>query len=426
MNLQSGSIRIGNERLSRVWTFLLVLTLLDSLFNYFIQQAVGTPLPTNAAVAMLVLLALAYTNIGRGIPTISVLLLLSIGVAGYLVGAITAVPDTVMQAGKVFTAVMSLFIGFNAFRHARSARQLVHVFLCVGSLYIVVCLIALLKIFPSVFPVINSYGFRDGVLFSRPEVTIDQNFQIFYLFIVVFSFAIKERKLYEIAGILGAVASIFILLTLQTRSGLLIMLAVTGLASVLPVLQRKRNMLWLLAVFGVVAMLVLTHADKIMEVAAGMISRMGDDEFKTFWGRVYSARYLFEKLINPLWWVPRGNGEFFMLTGNIPHFSPTGAFLEGGILALVMWFGLFLWPLVRWSGKVIKISADEVMVIAAIGAAASMAASLSLNAHLFNGCWLWAGALIGAEHRLRCNCRIAASQERAELNEVDNRVVQPA
>jgi hypothetical protein len=426
MTWQSKAIRVGNERLSRVWTFLLVLTLLDSLFNYFIRQAVGNPLPTNAAVAMLVPVALAFTNIARGVPTIRILLLLSMGVAGYLVGAVIAVPDTVSQAGKVFTAVMSLFIGYNAFRHTPSARRLAHVFLYIGALYIAVCLIALSNILPSVFPVISTYGFRDGILFSRPEVTTDQNFQIFYLFIVVFCFAIKERKRYEIAGVLGAGAAIFILLKLQTRSGLLIMFAAAGLASVLPVLQRKRNVLWLLAVSGVMAILVLTHADKIMAAAAGMISRIGDDDFKTFWGRVHAAGYLFEKLINPLWWVPRGNGEYLKLTRNIPHFSPTGALLEGGILALVMWLGLFLWPLLRCFRKILMTSADEVMVIAAIGAAASVVAALSLNAHLFNGCWLWAGALMGAEHRLRYKYKITALQEGAELNAVDHRIVQPA
>ena len=168
-------------------------------------------------------------------------------------------------------------------------------------------------------------------------------------------------------------------------------------------------------VFTAFVLIVAIKLDDIQDIASGILDRFFNDDFHTFWGRVISATYLFEKIVNPVWWFPRGNSEFIALYKDVPHFNPTAVFLEGGIIALAAWVALVLLPLFKGVAAVLKKKTDVFEALIVVGAGITFVAGLTLNTPYYEHAWLWAGALLGGLIKKKNSRRAALIRKRAQL-----------
>ncbi len=80
----------------------------------------------------------------------------------------------------------------------------------------------------------------------------------------------------------------------------------------------------------------------------------------------------------------------------MPHFNPTAFLLEGGILAVIGWIILHLWPVLRLIVRVAQRRADLVQLLAMLAGTTMLVVSLSLNVPHVKQILLWAGAAWGA------------------------------
>ena len=210
--------------------------------------------------------------------------------------------------------------------------------------------------------------------------------------------------------------ALFTVVTLQTRSGTILLGLSFGLAVIYPVwMKSKGSVFRLLLVFTAFVLIVAIKLDDIQDIASGILDRFFNDDFHTFWGRVISATYLFEKIVNPVWWFPRGNSEFIALYKDVPHFNPTAVFLEGGIIALAAWVALVLLPLFKGVAAVLKKKTDGFEALIVVGAGITFVAGLTLNTPYYEHAWLWAGALLGGLIKKKNSRRAALIHKRAQL-----------
>lgn len=386
-----------------LWFIMFGYVLIDSLGAYFIWNRIG--FPHNSLLVVMMVPALFIWGFKKTLPprreSIAIVLIL----AGFLIGVLF---NAEVGLGKVFqlaTALMAFTVGYMACRWTSDSDKFIKLFFVVGVLYVVTCVIALLKLYPGIFPIINSIGFRaNGEMLSRPEVTIDQNFQIFYLFFIPALFILEFKYvLYLCISVLTAL-SLYVLISLQTRSGVLIQVGVLAIVWIVAPIANKKYGRYKLVLLPMISLVLLVvFFDKIVDLSGPLLERSQSKEVNTFEGRIYSATYLFSDILNPLHWFPQGNEEFTKKVGGIPHFNPTAMYLEGGILALIGWILLFMMPLLRMGRLFIKNKLDLLASLIMVCGLASMMAQLSLNAPLYDHVWLWGGAVIGSLYRIRAS-----------------------
>lgn len=376
------------------------VVLLDSMESYLLLHIAHVSFPVNAVVPALMLLVALRWGAGLFVPPPIVILELIVLIGAFLVGVIFGDIYGWERMLPIGGMVAAFLIGFAAGRWIQDVNAFATVLLVVGSIYSVVCIIALLKLIPDYFPIINAYGNRDGETVIRPEVTIDQNFQVFYLFYIGLLLFLPVRWVRTSIICLASLAAAYTLARVYSRSGVLLFGAALAFAWVTPLVyprfgRRKLIVLPLLAV-----LFAAWNFEWIVNVTAQIVYRFTDPEsYGTFYGRVYSAQYLLQHLFNPEFWVPQGDRKFLALTGNIPHFNPTAVYLEGGLLGLLAWFGLVAWPVGVLGVRYLRRGLDAVGILFFGGGLVVFAAQLSLNAPLYDHVWLWAGAATGALYR---------------------------
>jgi len=312
---------------------------------------------------------------------------------------------------KSFSALVSLLIGYYAFRQINNERYLSIVFLVAGSIYTLVCFIAVLRVAPGLFPVIDALWADGWTLVSRPEVTTDQNFQIYYLFFLCFILFFSVTNITRALVLLGSVLALYSLSQLQTRSGVLLYLA----AFLLSVYGAARlnfiKPVYIFLAAGLGLIVIVNKIDAIYGMASYLIDRFVDDDYRNLEGRVKSASYLLELVASPIaWFVPQGLGSFERLFGGFPHSNYTAIFLEGGILSFFGFLVLQVFTIVRVGLLSLKYKLDSVTLAALFGAMISLMGSLSLCVPYHEHVYLWVGALIGAEMRLRHIARLRRRQ----------------
>ena len=314
------------------------------------------------------------------------------------IGLLTGIP-LVEEIGwrrvlEIVGLISAYFIGYAFFRNLEDKQILLQVLAISSLLYVAVCVMALTKIAPSVFPLEILIWSDSGILRERPAVMTDQNFQVFYLFPTVLCLVLQRTKIGLLITTIGLALSFYILANLQTRSGILIM---AGLI-VLTVYAQKRSKrgTQLLAVLGVAlaGAMILVALWKLPSFEL-LLTRFSSGDYATAQGRLSSFTYLFEKLWNPLNWLPIGNSEFLKLTGNRPHSNPTALFLEGGLIALFAWGALVLHPAWKLGLLYLRGRLDQLSQVCLLGGVGSLVAQLALNVPVMDQVWLWAGALGG-------------------------------
>lgn len=385
----------------KIWFFMFGYLLIDSLGTYFFWNKVGFP-HNSLLVIMFVVVFLGW-GFMKSIPHRKEILSIALIIFGFLLGIVLNDDMGISKLFKLATALMAFVVGYTACRWTSDSDRFLKLFLSVGSLYVITCIMALLQLYPSLFPIVYSTGFRaSGQLVTRPEITIDQNFQVFYLFFIPSVFMLDFKILRYTFACLLTFLGLYVLIALQTRSGLLIFLGVLMIVWVAaPTVNRKYGRYKLILLPIVTAVVFVVFYDKILSISEPLLERFQSKEVKTLEGRMFSATYLFKYLLNPLYWLPQGNEEFVNKMGDVPHFNPTAMYLEGGMFALIGWFMLFVTPLVKMGLLFIKNKLDLLASLIMVCGIASMMAQLSLNAPLYDHVWLWGGAVIGSLDRIR-------------------------
>ena len=193
---------------------------------------------------------------------------------------------------------------------------------------------------------------------------------------------------------------------MRTLIRLFLLLAILiGLCLVVPLKYKQLGCTktFVIPLLGV--LLFMLNMERILEASTGLIERFSEHRYNTLHGRIYSAQYLLERLLDPKWWIPQGYSDFLSSSKNIPHFNPAAFYLEGGILALIAWFFIFATPLARLAGQFFRGRMDSLAVMIFSGALVVFAAQLSLNVPFQEQVWLWAGAVIGTDQRIQIGYR---------------------
>ena len=329
------------------------------------------------------------------IPSTHQLVALIVGFLSFAVGVLT-IPDVPQwRFFTVATAFCAWLIGYFASRNINNSESLACLLLSIGLIYSVVCTIALLKIFPSIFHITNYVGYKYGSLVIRPEITTDQNFQIFYLFPLLLPLILPFRLLRGTLTIIGAILAIFVLAQIKTRSGFLVFLGITALCFSAPLFTKNIGRKKIIVLPILLCLLFIANIPFILEHGAGLIDRLTNDEYSSLRGRIYSFLYIFDKLLDFNYWIPHGNAEFLKKTGSLPHSNSTAVFLEGGILGLYMWISLILIPTCVIFYHFLRRRLSDYQTMLMAGAIASFVIQLSLNAPLHEHVWLWSGILCG-------------------------------
>ena len=341
----------------------------------------------------------------------------------FVVGFSIAVP---MQNGiglyrllQIASAGTAFLVGFVFFKTARDEEKLANLLLFATSIYLIICLLALYKIAPGVFPLETMLWSNNGVLNERPSVMTDQNFQVFYLFPVVLLMALPFRLIRGTMVLVCVIGSLLVLAKLQTRSGVLIISGLTLLAIIAPfkiASLGRRKIVVLPAVGILIAILILPLA---LSQAGLLLERFSgsDGDFRTLVGRLHSFTYLFENLWNPMWWLPRGNNEFVAITGNTPHSNATAMFLEGGILGLLAWFALLIVPLWRYFRLFRRRQLDNIGAMLMLAGIGTFVMQMTLNVPVMDQVWLWMGAMAGGLTRMRLQAQAQRASENSESSQ---------
>ena len=375
-------------------TFCIILIFADSLINYFLRTFFH-PLPVNTLVIIPFFGLFLLRRLPNIIPGYRTITWLFIAVLGYTIGVFSAPDITAHRFLEIASAILAFLVGFGFFKNNDNENMVARLFIYITIAYVIVCLLALSRHMPSIFPVIDQIWSQNGILQRRPEVTTDQNFQVFYLFPAALLLSLPFKLKRFTLNILVVVGSLLVLAKLQTRSGTLIFLGAIFLSLISPLFvkslgRKKLTTLPILGFFAVVAAIPI-----IISSADLLIYRFFHTDYRTGLGRLYSFLYIFEHAWDPTWWLPQGNESYIIATGNKPHSNITAAFLEGGILGLLSWIALVLLPVFRLSKRFLFGRLTNFAVIGFIGCVTMFVTQLSLNVPMVDQVWLWSGAAIG-------------------------------
>lgn len=400
-----------------------ILISLDSLLVYFSKQFTGAIYQVNLSIPLLLLLVLATRGKRFLMPETHVFAMLSISTLGFMTGIILLPGLGLGRFFEITSALIAFIIGHAFIRWSKNSDEVTPILLGIGLVYVFTCVIALSNTLPTYFPVINKLWSLNGTLVNRPEITTDQNFQIFYLIPGLLVLSLPLKKLRAILTTICFIGSLYTMAQLQTRSGFLVCSSIGLMCVFAPIwtksLGRKKTILYPIAMMIAIAVFL----PLIYEYASGLILRFTNTDYSTGLGRLHSFLYLFDKIYLPNWWLPHGNAEFISLTGNKPHSNPTAFFLEGGLLSLFAWFWLFVAPLYRLSRLFFKRRLDNLTTMLLIGGIAFLITQLSLNIPLMDQIWLWAGMILGAEARLKNLSKIKKNDEQQHKSDTLNDLV---
>lgn len=271
-------------------------------------------------------------------------------------------------------------------------------FLLISLIHTLVCLIAVLKISPSLFPVVDKPYFRDGRLISRPEITTDQTRQALYLFMNLCVIFTQRSNIKRLIAVIVSVGIVFIISKVQSRWSSLLFAVFFILSFLMAIQYKKISFATLLTWAFVGVAIIFWKSDSILVYLEDLIWRFKQVD-SSYGGRLISIVYLSEKIIDPNFWIPHGFNEFFKIHGAAPHSFPTMVYLNGGLLGLFCYISLTYIPLYILLKKVIKRKATEIEQIAFF--CGSFAVLLSITQPVIHHeiFWLIQGLVIGSYNR---------------------------
>jgi len=279
-----------------------------------------------------------------------------------------------------------------------SSKLITDHFLALSAFHALICLLALLKISPSIFPLIDAVYYNNGVPVSRPEITTDQTRQALYLLVslcVVFTQKSLSRNIISLAILL---ITIFIITKVQSRMSTIVVSLFTIIAYLMAIRFKVISMKMLFAGLSLVVLVILWKIGAIINFLANLIWRFQQVD-DSYGGRAGSIMYLFEKLAEPSYWIPTSYNEFFQQHGAAPHSFHTMVYLNAGLLGLICYLILIIVPLSILFKKILKRTATDYERIGFFCGSFTFLLSLTqpvINHEIF---WLMAGLTAGALSR---------------------------
>ncbi|MFW0776165.1 MAG: hypothetical protein ACN2B6_00395 [Rickettsiales bacterium] len=374
---------------------------LDTFFNYFLTNI---SIQFRVGILSLGAVGIVFLILGAKVFRISEKWILSIFFIqlSFLIGIFTAPDIGPARAFQIISISIYFYCGYLAFRWTNNTRLTQNIMIILSSVYITVCVLALLKVNPAIFPVIDSIWSKQGILESRPEITTDQNFQVFYLLPAALAIVMPLNLLrFMICSIL-VIGALYVLSQIQTRSGVIAFFIILflGLLSTVKNKNMGRKKLLAIPIIGITgAVFFLPY---IISAASLIIYRFTEHGYATAQGRLDSTLYLFTRFFDVTWWLPQGNSEFLQATGNVPHTNVTAFFLEAGIIGLVFWIYIIVIPTLSLGLRVFfRGRLDPTATVVCCASLGVLALQLTLNAPVHSQVWLWAGAVIAINERLK-------------------------
>jgi hypothetical protein len=427
VNLERASRGSFMQKAARFFSQLSVAWILfDSLLTYFTAVYTGEyrmdeRVQVNYIIAFFLCAVMLLGGWRLLLPPAHVIFGLVFLSTGFFI-AIMIVPEIpVGQAFSIIGALCAFIAGYSFFRWNEDENALARMFLFIGGLYLIVCLLALLRVAPGMFPTIDSARMEHGVLIYRPEVMTDQNFQVFYFIPLAVVLVLPYRFFRFSIALALSMAAGYVLIKLQTRSGILVFIVLVFMSLVEPIwnrLNRKRR----LSTFVLIILCSLYagsgHVEFFLNESRWMIARFFHADIETGGGRILAFNYLFDNIGKVAYWLPKGNEEFLKQWGTVPHSNITAMYLEGGIAGLSLWILFFLLPILALGWRFFRKRLDRIETLVLFASISVLVVQLSLNVPFFKQVWLWAGASIGALYRSRA--RIAVESNSVTLYEIPN------
>ena len=387
------------EKTSRRLIFLaLIIVLSDSLGTYFLRTIADISFPVNAFLPVLLLATVAISgfHIIR-IPSVCWFFLV-LGVLGFIFGIALIQDVSIRRLLSIGAALSAFFVGYVSVRWSTDDSPYFWILMYISFLYVVVCILALTGVNPNLFPVINAAWSDGRQVHLRPEIMVDQNFQVFYLFPLVALLPSVRGWFSFVVVILGTLGAFYIMARLQTRSGFVVLTGVLVFGWIAK-LWSDRKIEWQLALVPIFLVSFMgIFADEIFDAAKLLILRM-ENAGSGGLGRLDSTLYLFPKLLDLYWWIPQGNTAFIQSHGDLPHSNATAMYMEGGMLSFLMWVSIFLYPLLKLFWAFVKRRLDSLGVLILSCGLAAMVTQFSLNVPFYEQVWFWAGCVIAALQR---------------------------
>lgn len=399
----------NNQALSFVdwlWVLVFSMAMLDVVISYF-AKSMGLSIFLRPwwLITPLFLIALTF-SLNTVLQIRSWLLISFIGLIIFLaIGALVIdTPSQYLQIrGLNKVGLLDLISTSAAFiigavisiRHKNNGQFISDLFLIICLLHAIVCLIALLKIYPYFFPVIDKPYWKGGIPISRPEITTDQTRQILYLIPALCTIFISSSKTKLILSLFVAVSVLYIIAKVQSRWSIVIFTFFLFLSLYFGFRNKKQSILTLFLVFIAACILVIYKIDAFINIASNLIWRFGELG-SSYGGRLIAIQYLFEKLGDVSYWIPQGYAEFFKKYNGAPHSFPTMIYLNGGLMALIFYIILVVSPLFILFKRIIRKTANAMDLIAFYCGSFAFMLLMTQPVITHEIFWLISGVVVGA------------------------------
>jgi len=375
------------------------ITFMDSAFAYF-AHPLGFTLTANAAVPFILLYFGVCNYQALRLPQ-STLVWLGVLIGSFCLAVLTANDMSFHRIPESVSCMASFYSGYLLWRRAADSNQLARWLIWLSLVYVVICLVALSYRYPAHFPVNIHYWSQDGLAQGRPMVTADSNMQFYYVFPAALALLLPFRLFRTTLAAVVVVGGLYVLAQLQTRSGSLSYAGVLVLVLLAPLWNKELGRAKMLLYPLVALAAVITFRPIVQHAFELLLYRLNEPDMASGNGRVGSTLYIFNHLLDPYWWIPRGADEFLHRYGGLPHSNLTAVFLDGGMAGMLAWIALVVAPIVQGCALLFRRRLDGACIMALIGAIGVLMVQLSLHNPLRDQIWLWAGALIGALTRVR-------------------------
>ncbi|MCW0220235.1 MAG: hypothetical protein OJI67_18055 [Prosthecobacter sp.] len=300
-----------------------------------------------------------------------------------------------MQMKDLVTVSTAYLIGAMCALKLRDDGHLLSgTFLALTAVHAIVCIIALSSIAPDLFPVLDKPYYNDGRLVSRPEITTDQTRQVFYLFGCLFTIFTSKSLLRLLISVGICIAIAFIVAKVQSRWGALTFALFAAFAYFLGLFYGVQRRVSVLGVIAVGAITITWFHAAITAFLGDLLWRFAQVDLN-LGGRAPSILYLFEKLADPSYWLPKGYGEFYAIYGAAPHSFPTMIYLYGGIIGLMLYGILLVGPLWQLGKLVFSRRADSIQRIAFFSSSFAFALLMTQPVISHEIFWLFTGFSVG-------------------------------
>ena len=411
-----------------LWTCVFILAFSDVVITYF-GKSIALPRPW---VLIIIIFFIASVFSLKDFAKIKVWILVSAALffISLILGAMTIeLPTdllsnseglTTIKASDVITLSAAFFIGAVwSLRQHENAYLATDVILAVTAIHSAIVIIALFKLYPSLFPINDMSYFKNGVMISRPEITTDQTRQALYLFACLCVVFIRKSHVRLIVSIAVSLAIIYIVLQVQSRWSAILFSLYILFAYLLAIYYKTQEKSTVILLISIGSFLSVLYISDIASLAQNIIWRFGQAG-AGYGGRLISILYMFEKLADPSYWLPQGYASFYYKYKQAPHSFPTMIYLNAGLVGLICYFIVAVVPIIILFQKVLNKTATGIHKICFFMSSYAFLLLMTQPVITHEIFWLITGLAAGAVSREEKECDQSRPKDRSQcvINEV--------